>query len=202
MIGKLVRGKAVAVLVSCLGASTCEIGRAPAPHVIAGPTVPSTVRLSSPYVWDTREELNTWLNNNVSRGVLSLDGEGQAGVIRIQVVGPSSIPGSEWVLRGPDFEPPLTNIQTVRIRYKWTPAFGGAPTIPVTGGTVIAYFEVPDFRLGPEQAYASADIARGEFEVDLKPWNYRGSLDVRYAYLSSTGGNRGVLEIDAITLVQ
>jgi hypothetical protein len=186
------------LLASCLAAGGCRLGDPDAPYVIPGPTAPSMTVTALPHVWDTREELESWINNKVSRGPVSIHGEGRAAVIRIAVA--VGDPAPHWVLRGPDFQPPVTGVHSIRLQYRCAPP-AIAPQILVWG-TLNALFEVVDFPIEIGQARSYVDITCGESaEVILKPSNYRQPLDVRYAYLHSSDSNRGVLEIDSIALV-
>lgn len=177
------------LMMSCLLGGGCRLGDPDAPYVIPGPTAPSMTVTALPHVWDTREELETWINNKVSRGPLSIHGEGRAAVIRIAVA--IMDPAPQWVLRGPDFQPPVTGVQSVRLRYT-SVAPAGAPPMLVWG-TLTAFFDVLNFPIEIGQAYARVDIKRGEsIEAVFEPSNYRQPLDVRYVYLHSSDSNRGV----------
>lgn len=192
------RGGLAALALASLGVSlalaACELGGPQPARVIPGPTVPSPIPTRAPYVWDTRAELEIW-TNSVTRGPVAVEGAGREAFIRID---PAS---AEWVLRGPDLEPPAAAVKTVRIRYRWTPASDLEPAA-VRTGNLIAYFET--LQLGPDQPTAGAEIfpTEGWTDVEFRPGSYTGALDVRYMYFRSFGWNRGVFEIDSIRIVQ
>ena len=170
----------------------------PAAIVIPGPTVPSTVPTAVPLVWDSREELDVWVHNPVSRGSMTLEGSGPDAFVRVDR------PDQEWVLRGPDLSPPATAIRTLRLRYRWrldpTLSAGASRTAYVT-----AHFDapgLPDYQHGqasatvplqPSDVFTDASFALGQ---------YIAALDVRYVYVSCSGTNRGVFEIDRIEIVR
>ena len=193
------------VTLSTVTLAGCEARPAGSPYVIPGPTGPSQVATQTPYVWDTRDELAVWLGSSVSRGPVSASGEGRSAVIRIETGGPtpSSPDGSRiaWVLRGPDFETPLTGVRAVRIRFVWTPALRNT-SVPVAIPDIYATFEVMAPRIGLDQVTLSANTAgesSGEMVLEDR---YGAPFTARYVYLHSDGGNRGVLEIDSIALVR
>ncbi len=193
------------VLVGTVTLTACETRPAGSPYVIPGPTGPSQVATETPYVWDTHDELAVWLDSKVSRGPVSVSGEGRSAVLRIETGGPTPTnpDGSRiaWVLRGPDFETPLTGVRAVRIRYVWTPALRSA-SIPVAIPDIYATFEVMAPRIGLDQMTLSANTA-GEASGEMVLEDRHGSpFAARYVYLHSDGGNRGVLEIDSIALVR
>jgi hypothetical protein len=178
-------------------AAGCDTGQ-PSAFVLPGPTVPSPLPTVPPYVWDTREELSIWTNNKVTRSA-TLEGSGANAFIRIDK------PEFEWLLRGPDFTPPVTGVRTLSLRYRWVPdpglpatatrtAFVSAifqTTVPVPGQVPTSQAEA-DKQLQPQDDWT---------DVTLIPIQF-ASIDVEYCYLHSFGANRGVLEIDRIELVR
>ncbi len=193
------------VVVCAITVAGCESGRPGQSYVIPGPTGPTPVSTVTPYVWDTREELAVWADNRVSRGPISMSGDGPAAVIRIESGAPtfSLENGSrvQWVLRGPDFETPVTGIRSVKIRYTWLPAIRNS-TVPVAIPDINAAFEGPEHRLSSDQLTLRSDIAREPSGEMLLDDEYTVPFEARYFYLYSDGGNRGVLEIDSISLVR
>src|SRR5687768_11088054 len=101
------------LMVLALLAGACEIGERPSEFAIPGPTVPSDVPTALPHVWDTREELGVWANNQVTRGTLTLEGSDGGAFIRIERA------DRPWLLRGPDLVPLAMQIRTLRLRYRW-----------------------------------------------------------------------------------
>jgi hypothetical protein len=71
-------------------------------------------------VWDSRDELAGWVTNGVSSGRASVEGEGVEAVIRIDVPG-----GTNLNLRSPAFDPPVNDLQTIRLRYRWLDGTSG-----------------------------------------------------------------------------
>jgi hypothetical protein len=166
--------------------------------VIPGPTVPSSIPTAAPFVWDSRDELDVWVHNAVSRGSMTLEGSGPDAFVRLDR------PDQEWVLRGPDLSPPATAIRTARLRYRWrldpTLSAGASRTAYVT-----VHFDAPGL---PEYQNGQASVT-----VPLQPSDvftdgsftlgqYFQALDVRYVYVSCSGTNRGVFEIDRIEIVR
>ena len=82
------------IAMAALLSAGCQMGSTPDAFVIPGPTVPSTVPTTTPYVWDTHEELAVWVQNEVARGSLTLEGSGNGAFIRIDRA------DRPWVLRG------------------------------------------------------------------------------------------------------
>ena len=79
--------------------ASCRAGERPASYVIAGPSVLALPTLV-PDVWDAREELAIWIENEVARGSLALEGTGTGAFIRIER-------GDQpWLTRGPDLRRP------------------------------------------------------------------------------------------------
>lgn len=167
-------------------------------YLIPGPTVPSAIPTAAPFVWDSREELEVWVHNAVSRGSISLEGSGPDAVIRVDR------PENEWVLRGPDLSPPATGTRTARLRYRWrldpTLSAGASRTAYVT-----VHFDAPGL---PEYQHGQASMT-----VPLQPSDvftdasftlsqFVPALDVRYIYVSCSGANRGVFEIDRVEIVR
>jgi hypothetical protein len=187
-------------ILSAVLAAGCDAG-GPAPaFVIPGPTVPSPLPTTAPYVWDSEEELSIWMNNSVTRGSLALVSDGAAAFIRIDRA------DREWVLRGPDLTPAVGAVRTLRIRYRWRPdpalSASAARTARLT-----TYFQTP----GPVVSYDP--IAQAAAIIELQPaddWTdvafipgqYKPPIEITYCYLHSLGANRGVIEIDRLELVR
>jgi hypothetical protein len=186
--------------------AACQAGQGNAvAYIIPGPTGPTPVATITPYVWDTRDELAVWLDSKVSRGPISLSGEGRDAVIRIEtnfasvrLEGGASV---QWVLRGPDFDTPVTGVRAVRIIYTWLPALPNT-SVPAATPDVTAAFEVPGALPGPDQRIFRSSIVREPSGEMILSDRYVNPFDVRYLYLYSDGGNRGVLEIDSIALIR
>lgn len=177
--------------------ASCRAGEQPASYVIAGPSVLARPTLV-PDVWDAREELAIWIDNDVARGSLALEGTGIGAFISIER---SDQP---WLTRGPDLSPPSTGVRTVRLRYRWQPA---VPPPASQNHWVTANCEtvtpVHAFDPAAQAAAHAALVPQAEWtEVDLVPGQYRPPIDIRYCYVHSQGANRGVLEIDRIELVK
>ena len=177
----------------------CESGDRPGAFVIPGPTVPSSLPTETPYVWDSREELVVWVNNSVSKGSFTIDGSGAAAIIRVDR------PDSQWTLRGPDLSPAPTDVRTVEIRYRWVPDASLSPSASRTL-QVTAYFEtaakLPDYYHNQAASWATLEPREELSEIAFRPGQYTPPIDVRYVYFNCFGGNRGVLEIDRISLIR
>ena len=180
----------------------CEVGRGSQPFlVITGPTVPSPVPTNAPYVWDTREELDIWVNNPVTRGPvpISLVGEGQDAFIRIEPK--RGVDG--WVLRGPDFTTLARSVRGLRLWYRWRLDPNLSPGASRTFSLSVL-FEAANPPYPPQQpaAYAQLQPASERTEANVQPGSFRDPLDVKYVYLNQSSSNAGIFEIDRIELVQ
>lgn len=184
--------------VACLAAG-CEVGNR-SEYVIPGPTVPSRVATLEPLVWDTHDELANWVENDVAKGPLAIDGSGAAAVIKITRA------DQAWVVRGPDFVPAVTDVRTLRLRYRWRPD----STLPATAtqtSYLTASFETtrPVLAFDPTAqaaAYATLGATDNWTSIDFRPGQFTPPIEVRYCYIHSLGANRGVLEIDRIELMR
>ena len=180
----------------------CEVGRGSQPFlVIPGPTVPSPVPTNAPYVWDTREELDIWVNNPVTRGPvpLSLVGEGQDAFIRIEPK--RGVDG--WVLRGPDFTTLARSVRGLRLWYRWRLDPNLSPGASRTFSLSVL-FEASNPPYPPQQpeAYAQLQPASERTEANVQAGSFCDPLDVKYVYLNQSSSNAGIFEIDRIELVQ
>jgi hypothetical protein len=167
-------------------------------YVIPGPSVPSSVPTATPFVWDSREELGEWVGNAVTRGSMTLEGSGAAAFIRLDR------PEDEWTLRGPDLSPSPTGVRTARLRYRWRLD----PTLALTASRtayVTVHFDapgLPDYQHGQASATLALQPSDIFIDANFTIGQYIPALDVRYFYVSSSGANRGVFEIDRIELVR
>ena len=173
----------------------CEVGGPKPAQLIAGPAVPSPIPTSPPHVWDTRTELEVWAKNAVTSGQMTVQGIDREAVINFDR------PSDSWVLRGPDLEPPAEGILGVRIRYRWEPDPRLGPGSSRTG-SMTAHFEKVPFAIDqPEAGVWPLSPTDGWTELDFVPASLRDRVDVRYVYITSSGFNPGVLQIDRIALV-
>ncbi len=188
------------VLVLATWTIACNVGERPARYIIPGPAVPSPWPTPPPYVWDTREELAIWVDNQVARGSLALEGSGAAAFIRIDR------PEREWLLRGPDLAPPARNVMTVRIRYRWMPDPTLAPGASLSIRAA-AHFQSTTPVVGYDPLAQGAALVElqpqnGWTDATFRPESFKPPIEITHCYLHSFGANRGVLEIDRIELVQ
>ena len=173
----------------------CEVGGPKPARFIAGPAVPSPIPTGAPYVWDTQTELEVWTTNAVTSRQITVQGIGREGVINFDR------PSESWVLRGPDLEPPAEGVLGVRIRYRWEPDPRLGPGASRTG-SMTAHFEKVPFAVDQPEAHAwPVSPTDGWTELDFVPGSFRDGLNVRYVYITSSGFNPGVLQIDRIALV-
>ena len=187
-------------IVFALLAAGCEAGGRPPAFVIPGPTVPSSLPTTAPYVWDSEQELSIWVNNPVTNGPVALASDGAAAFIRIDRA------DRAWVLRGPDLTPAVADVRTLRIRYRWRPD----PELPASAARtarVTAYFQTPRPVVGYDPiAQAAANIelppAVDWTDVEFIPGQYKPPIEITHCYLHSLGANLGVLEIDRLELVR
>lgn len=172
----------------------CKVGGPKPPQFIAGPSVPSPIPTGAPHLWDTRTELEVWARNAVTSGPMTVLGSGADAVINFDR------PSESWVLRGPDLEPPAEGVSGVRIRYRWEPdprlQAGASRT-----GSITAHFEKVPFAIDQPAADAwRISPTDGWTEFDFAPPSLREGVDMRYVYMTSSGFNPGVLQIDRIEL--
>ncbi len=199
MLAKVSNGHALvaafALLLGCGLLTGCRMENGRPAYAIPGPTVPSEVPTQAPYVWDSREELEVWTNNDVSHGPVSLEGNGREAVVRI------ATGSGEWVLRGPDLDPPARSVRTVRVRVRWTQ---GRETKQPSSVSIGTGFQPPGNSAGQYGGDISNIRASTEWaEVQLERRASQAPFDVRYAYLyDSRSEDTGVLEIDRIELVR
>jgi hypothetical protein len=189
---------ACAITFLTTAAIACDDIRRPS-SIIAGPAVPSPIPLTTPYVWDTREQLAVWIDNDVSRGHLELVGDGEGAFIRI------AHDDLSWVLRGPDITPAAANARGLTIRYRWQQDSDVAARYASTI-TLTVYFEttVPDPPPDSQPAAYRSLTPKSDWSIlsFSPPPPMALTSGVRYVYLHSYSVNRGVLDIDRIELVQ
>jgi hypothetical protein len=101
--------RSLAFLLVLLATSACKLSTTPT--VTAKEIVPAIVTVR-PDIWDTREELSAWVNNQTSQGSTTVVGTGTDAVIQVNIT------QTDALLRGPDFDPPAT-IAAGRVRYRW-----------------------------------------------------------------------------------
>ena len=180
--------------------AACDLRGAPEFTIVPGPAGPSPVETRTPFVWETRSELNVWVNNNVTKGPASIEliGDDEAALIRITRRQLSE----SWVLRGPDFDPPINNVRGLRIRYRWRADLSFSSNY-ARAINVVGVFEALDPPYPPSQPSSVKTISSADWSVaTLEPWSSGPLLTVRYTYFHSTSGHPGELEIDWIELVR
>jgi len=179
----------------------CELGGRGGFAVMPGPSVPSPLPANAPYVWDTREELDIWVHNPVTRGPvpISLVGDGREAVIRIEPK--RGLDG--WVLRGPDFATPARSVSGLRLWYRWRPDPTLGPGVVLTFRINVSFqaFNPPR---PPEQPAADALLqpAAEWTEASAWPGSFGNGLDIEYLYFHQSISSAGIFEIDRIELVQ
>lgn len=185
-------GRALVFMTSTLVLVGCEIGGQPTLQSIAGPSVVSPTPTQAPYVWEGERGLEIWAKNSVTRGSVTLVGSGDTAFIRVD---PAS---GEFVLRGPDLDPPARGVRGVRIRCRWVPDPSLQPGAALALSLVAHFERAPT---DPEQptAYAMINPTPEWTDVHLDG-AFSDLTAVRYAYLHSWGGNRGAFDIARIEL--
>jgi hypothetical protein len=178
------------VLASC--------GDAPAPYVVEGPTAPSRATTAEPLVWDSRHELLDWVANGVTRGPITVEGEGVAAFIRVKL-------DSNSLMRGPDLAPPVAGVRGARIRARLRHDRPRIPQWPQTED-VHMYFDVANAVQPNAQSSMRIAVPPSEEWVDLalNPAVYccLQPLTVRYAYVPFFATFPSTLEIDRIELTK
>lgn len=183
-------------IVASLLAAGC--GDPPASYIIPSPTAPSRVVTEQPLVWDSREELVDWVANAVTRGPITVEGEGRAAFIRVK------LEFGHYVLRGPDLAPPAAGITGARIRARLQrDAPRHSQFLPTE--YVELTFEIVDPPAPYAQASVLATVAPGDWQdLELKPVMNCCSppVTVRYAYIPFRATTLSTLDIDRIELTR
>jgi hypothetical protein len=171
---------------------------------IAGPSVlpVPTTRL---YNWDSRDELAIWINNPVSQGSFSLQGEGPGEFIRVRMSADEQV-----VLRGPDLIPPVAALRGVRLRYRWIAddlsevSSGGGlgsvqPVAPAWPAVLTGHLQSATWR----DANLTVVSGASERTCGGPCPGAGGTVDSRYVYFNFRGiyGRSSQLDIDSIVLV-
>src|SRR5918999_1306133 len=139
----------------------------PEPLVIPGPTAPSRVTTHQPLVWDSREELLDWVANAVTRGPITVEGDGAAAFILVK------LDFNDHVMRGPDLVPPAAGVRGARVRARLRHDRSRPPQ-SVQPEDVHLYFEVIDPVVPTTQSSMRASVPPGEewLDLELKPGLY------------------------------
>jgi hypothetical protein len=187
----------LAVVVATAAAAGC--GEVPEPIVVPGPTAPSRTTTAEPLVWDSREELLDWVANAVTRGPITVEGDGAAAFIRVR------LDVNDHVLRGPDLEPPAAGVRGARIRARLRPDRSRPPQA-ASAEEVHLHFEVIDPVVPNVQSSMRVGVPFGEEWLDLQltPALYccLQPLTVRYAYVPFRSTSPATMEIDRIELTK
>ncbi len=204
MCKQLLVGVGLAVL-----STACSLGNPTAPTTIPATLAP-VVATAHPGVWDSRDELAAWVTNGLSSGPAVIVGDGNDAVIRIDLPACSypcsSLENNSINLHSPAFEPPVNDLRTFRIRYRWLPdgPYGGATYLT-------PYIELqapaPNLHAGPpaELFIVVGDHQGAWVEEEFIPWSGSGPppFSARGAVLNICGScERGRLEIDWLTLAR
>lgn len=164
----------------------------------------SQVATAQPYTGDSAEELAAWVANGISSSAATVAGDGAAAVIRVDLT------RGEALVRGPDLDPMLDDIQSARMRYRWIDHLTSEQL------SLTLYLAAPD----PDKLIATVPLSpAGVFApVSAGAWvdypvtsNYppppfrARTLVVRvegYSYDGQHVKGHGFLEIDRIALVR
>ncbi len=186
----------LAFMIATVAAAGC--GEVPEPLVIPGPTAPSRTPTEQPLVWDSREELLDWVSNAVTRGPITVEGDGAAAFIRVR------LDVNDYVLRGPDLEPPAAGVRGARIRARLRP--DRSRPSQAADEEVHLYFEVIDPVVPNAQSSLRIGVPSGEewLDLQLRPALYccLQPLTVRYAYVPFRSTSPATMEIDRIELTK
>lgn len=152
----------VALVIATAAAAGC--GNVPEPLVIPGPTAPSRVTTDQPLVWDSREELLDWVANAVTRGPITVEGDGAAAFIRVK------LDFNDYVMRGPDLVPLAAGVRGARVRARLRHDRSRSPQA-VQIEDVHLYFEVIDPLVPNTQSSMRVSVPPGEewLDLELKP---------------------------------
>ena len=181
-------------------AAAAGCGDVPEPVVIPGPTAPSRTTTDQPLVWDSRAELLDWVANGVTRGAITVEGEGAAAFIRV------GLDFNDHLLRGPDLVPPASGVRGARVRVRFRNDRGRPPQAVALAEEVHLYFEVADPVVANTQSSMRVSVPAGDewLDLQLKPGLYccLQPLTVRYAYVPFRSTSAATMEIDRIELTK
>ena len=186
-------------LVVAAAAASLACGAPPQDFVIPGPAAPSRVTTARPLVWDSREELADWTMNAVTRGSVTLEGEGRDAFVRV-VLGFNGA-----VLRGPDLAPPVPGVRGARVRVRLRHDRPRAPGSVQTERFELRYeVESPAKMLEQPSMYVNVEPSDDWRELSLRPGLFccLSPLTVRYGYVSFGSTSPATMEIDWIELTQ
>jgi hypothetical protein len=179
-------------------AAAAGCGDVPEPLVVPGPTAPSRITTDEPFVWDSREELLDWVANAVTRGPITVEGDGAAAFIRVR------LDFNDYVMRGPDLVPPVAGVRGARIRARLRPDRSRSPVAQAED--VHLYFEVVDPVVPNAQSSMRVSLPSGEewLDLQLKPALYccLQPLTVKYGYVPFRSTSPATMEIDRIELTK
>jgi hypothetical protein len=188
--------------------SACTVGQPTAPTTIPATLAPP-VATARPGVWDSRTELAAWVTNGLSSGPAVIVGDGSDALIRIDLPACpgfcASLENNGISLHSPAFDPPVYDLRTFRIRYRWVPdgPYGGATYL---SPNIALQAPAPNLAAGPpgslflivvdhHGAWAEEEFSQGGSGRQL--------FSARGAVLSICGYcERGRLEIDWLALVR
>ncbi|HEV3139388.1 MAG TPA: hypothetical protein VGY57_02665 [Vicinamibacterales bacterium] len=177
------------------------------PTVIPPPAVPQ-VPTDVADVWDSRSYLAAWVDNGATRGAATLVGDGASAAIRVDVS------AGDTVLRGPDFDPPLTAVTAARVRYRWL-GNGSNEVLFVTmflrPSTFDAYLDVPklffiqsDLSQPPQNGSGLwVDELFTAHGLSTPPYSVRfATLEINGSGTYGPAAIHGTVEIDRIALIR
>jgi hypothetical protein len=179
-------------------AAGCRVGGHPVQPTSIPATLAPVVPTHHPGVWDSRDELSGWVTNGLSSGPVTIVGEGDDALIRIDLPATPSIN-----LHSPAFDPPVKDLRTFRIRYRWLPdgPYGGCCYL-------VLDFVLQDSVLNHAPTHLSVIVGNNHGEWveeeghptmhDNPPFSPRGAV----LHISGSGGIRGRLEIDWMALMR
>jgi hypothetical protein len=178
-------------------ASSCSVGTPAQPTVIPAPLAP-VVATERPGVWQSREELEGWVTNGLSSGSASVVDDDSRPVIRIDLPAPTEIR-----LYSPAFDQPLTDLRTLRIRYRWQPDESSGRSIPPALNLALQA-PMPDLRAGVTELFLIIEHAGAWVEEDFTWRAYtHPPFSARGAVLDISGpSEQGRLEIASLALVR
>jgi hypothetical protein len=180
-------------------AAATGCGDVPGPVVIPGPTAPSRVTTDQPLVWDSREELLEWVANGVTRGPITVEGDGAAAFIRVK------LDLHDYVMRGPDLGPPAEGVRGARLRARLGHDRPRAPQAAQTEDFHL-YFEVINPHVPNTQSSMRIGVppSEGWVDLELEPALYccLQPLTVKYVYVPFRSTSPATREIDRIELTK
>lgn len=191
------------VLLLLVAAAACETTPT-APTVIEPPLVPA-VATAVPLRWDSADELAAW-TTPVSTGPFSIQGDSTDAVIRVDLIAGNA------ALHGPELDPPLVDVQGVRMRYRWLnrqdgdslflPVYLRPPGVPTTLPRLLPPSSSADFTLIRSGAWMERMLTTNSVTKSLFSARYAVLKVTNTLFTAPAPPSHGTVEIDWIEIAR